>query len=59
MSTSDASAEQTPQTQPQQAPADTAAQPPAENQGGFWQQPTEPMERDYQPVSRRSQEGRE
>lgn len=59
MTGSEPNAEQTPQTEPQQPPKETGTQQPPETQGGFWQQPTEPMERQYQPVSRRSQESRE
>lgn len=59
MSSSGSDADQTPQAEPQEAPAEDGVQQPAETQGGFWQQPTEPMEREYQPVSRRSQENRE
>lgn len=55
MSNSEPNADQTPQAEPQETPADTGAEQPAQTQG-FWQQPTEPMEREHQPIhGRRSQ----
>ena len=61
MSNSEPNADQVPQTQPQppqEAPDQTGPEEPAQTPG-FWQQPTEPMEREFQPLQRRSQKDRE
>ena len=59
MSDSEHNADQVPQTQPpQEAPDQTGSEQPAQTPG-FWQQPTEPMERQFQPFKRRSQKDRE
>lgn len=59
MSNSEPNADRPPQAEPQEAPAETGTEQPAQTQG-FWQQPTEPMEREYRPIrERRSDEDRE
>lgn len=51
MSNSEPNADHIPQSEPQEAPAETGAEQTAQTQG-FWQQPTEPMEKGYRPAPR-------
>lgn len=49
-------ADHVPQTQPRpEAPDQTGAEQPTQTQG-FWQQPTEPMEKAYRPLAPVSEE---